>query len=904
VGFQSEEVEQSIAQRFTEQVRRYPDRLAVKSREQRLTFRELNEQANRLANALLAWRGGAAEPIALLCGHNARLAASVLGILKARKFYVPLDSSYPLSRNQYILADSEASLLVTDGLNAPLAEQLAGGSRMAGGGRRVLNLDEIDTGFGAGDPAPTILPDDPAYLLYTSGSTGRPKGVLQNQRNVLHNIMKYTNSVCLSPEDRLTLLSSCSYGASVSDIFGALLNGASLFPFELRRDGLGRLAPWLVREQITVYHSVPTVFRHFTDGLAGEEQFPTLRLIKLGGETVSWRDVERYRKCFTRNCVLYVGLGATEMNIIRQQFIDRQTVVEGSVVPVGYGVPDTEVLLLGETGEPVDPGSVGEIAIKSRYLPPGYWRNPELSQAAFQTDPSGERIYRTGDLGRMMPDGCLVHLGRKDSQAKIRGHRVELTEVEMALLALEGIREAVVEPREDPSGELRLVAYLVPEGKPAPAISTLRCSLAQRLPEPMIPSAYLIMEALPLTPNGKVDRLALPLPDGARPDSGVPFVAARTPLEQQLTVIWERVLKVKPVGLKDSFFDLGGHSLLAARLIGEMERALGRELPPRVLVHAPTIGQLAELLRRGIDPQSPSSLTPIQPGGSHPPFFCISNLAGNLVYYGSLAHYLGQEQPVYALDPVHCSNLWRRQIGFSEVKNRIRDTAALYVREIRTLQPKGPYYLGGFCLGATVAFEVAQQLHAQGEKVALLALFEPSSGHLAIPQSTRKKAGHHWQQIVRLGPRSKLVYLQERWSGIAERTAQAAYRVVPGLGSLLPHPLRRAWSFHVEEEKDRQGGRRYRPQIYPGQAALFWSTERPRELYQEVIEAWTGLVAGGIELHDVPGNHLSMVAEPHIRVLADKLNACLERARADEARRSAAGSVVEPAAAGGEAGPP
>ena len=434
IPFPRAAVEQSIPARFEQQVSRYPDRPAVKTGSQTLTYAELNRAANRVARAILAQRTRAAEPIALLLEHGAPMIVGILGVLKAGKIYVPLDPAYPRERTTYMLEDAQAPLIVTDHRHLALARELAQPAR------DVMNIDALDSKVDDDNVGLAIPPDTLAYILYTSGSTGQPKGVVQNHRNVLHNMMKYTNGAHICAADRLSLLVSYSFSGAVTNTFSALLNGATLFPYSINEKGLTSLADWLVQEDITLYQSVATVFRHFLDTLKGEEAFPNLRLIDLFGEAVTVRDVERYKAHFPPHCLLQHRMAATEMSVIRLYFIDKETPISGSVVPVGYAVDDTEVLVLGEAGDPVRPNQTGEIVIKSRYLAPGYWRRPELTQAAFLPSPDGdgERLYRTGDLGCMLPDGCLMHLGRKDFQVKIRGHRIEVGEIELALLDSRG----------------------------------------------------------------------------------------------------------------------------------------------------------------------------------------------------------------------------------------------------------------------------------------------------------------------------------------------------------------------------------------------------------------------------------------------------------------------------------
>ena len=345
-----------------------------------------------------------------------------------------------------------------------------------------------------------------------------------------------------------------------------------------------------------MYHSVPTAYRPLLD-VIGDERFPDLRAVCLGGEAVYRRDVDRHRARLGPRVPLVQGLGCTELSMIRQLFVDGETPLPESRVPVGYPIPDREVLLLDADGRRVPPGETGEIVLRSRFLALGYWRRPDLTEKAFVPDPSeaGQRLYRTGDLGVVTPDGCLTHLGRQDFQVKIRGHRIETAEIELALLEIPNVREAVVAARAGRADEPELVAYVVPTSPPAPAPAELRAELAARLPGYMVPSAFVALAALPLTETGKVDRLALPAPGRARALASPP-AAPRTSAERVLAEIWRDVLELDAVGIHDEFLALGGDSLLASRILARVERAFAVELQPSALLRAATIADMAALL--------------------------------------------------------------------------------------------------------------------------------------------------------------------------------------------------------------------------------------------------------------------------------------------------------------------
>src|SRR5215211_1595978 len=595
VAFAEAETEHSVPDRFEKQADRFPNRIAVRTASREFTYEALNRTANRIAQAILAIDAEAQQRVALLLEQSdPLLVASILGILKAGKIYVPIDPSYPPARTTYVLEDSQAALIVTGSSNLSLARELAGNER------HVLNVDEISPQLCDENPGLRVGPDSIAYIIYTSGSTGQPKGVIHTHRNLLRYIRNYTNSWRIRPSDRLTLFFSPSFSQSLMDIFSALLKGAALHPYDVKQEGLADLATWLIDGGITVFASVPTLYRHFLDNLTGKEEFPELRLIRLGGEPVSREIVARTRKHFPGR-VLLNQLAATEASMIAQYSVDGETEIGGSTVPAGYPVDGVEISLIDDTGAEVGFGQVGEIVVKSRYLSPGYWRKPGLTQAAFRSDPrgGGKRLYHTGDLGRLRSDGCLEFLGRKDSRVKVRGHSIEVAEIEAALFDLGNVKEVAVTALELGQGDLRLVAYVVPQNGSLPSVSSLRTALAQTLPDYMIPSTFVALPALPMTPNGKLDRRALPKPDEKRPDLESAYEAPRTPVEEVLAGIWEEVLGLEQVGVHDDFFELGGHSLLATRVISRLRDAFGLELLLRSLFEAPTVAGLGERIEVG-----------------------------------------------------------------------------------------------------------------------------------------------------------------------------------------------------------------------------------------------------------------------------------------------------------------
>jgi amino acid adenylation domain-containing protein len=591
VKFEKEEIERSIPERFEKIVRLHADGLAVKAGQRSFTYSDLNRAANRIAHAILEKRGQGSEPIALLFEHGIDAVAGIFATLKAGKFYVALEPSFPAERIAALLDDSQAGLIATNNRNADLAQDLAKGRC------GLLNVDGIDEAFSCDNPALSLSPDDLAHIMYTSGSTGSPKGTVHTHRTLLQSAMVSTDRMHIGARDRLTLLHPVGFGASKLGLFTSLLSGASLLTFNVKSEGIPRLARWLIDEQITIFLSSPAVFRQLADALVDGEKPPSLRLIYLTGAPVTRPDFDLYKKIFAPEALLEIGLGSTEANMICSYTVSPDFSFPEDGVPAGQPLPGKGVLLLDENGKEVGPDQVGEIAVKSRHLSLGYWRQPQLTRAKFLPDPNGgkEGIYLTGDLGRKLPDGFLIHLGRKDLMVKIRGYPVEIWEIEKSLHLHPGVKEAGVAAWDRAAGEKYLAAYIVPHGKPAPTARELRGFLEEKLPDYMIPSVFMFLGSLPLT-NGKLDRKALPKPEDKRPELTQSYAHARNETEQKLVRIWEQVLEVRPVGIHDNFFDLGGHSLAAARVVSGVIRGFQLEIPLQSLFQSPTVAEMAAVI--------------------------------------------------------------------------------------------------------------------------------------------------------------------------------------------------------------------------------------------------------------------------------------------------------------------
>lgn len=488
VDFPIEEVETSVPKRFEKIVRMHPDRLAVKRENRKLTYAELNAQANRIARKIVFHREISPAPVAILLEKDLGAVAATIGAFKSGEIHVALDPSYPEDRLGTILNDAGCKFIITNNRYFSVAEKLLKGR--AG----IMSLDELDERVSGENLSLQIGPDCPANIIYTSGSTGQPKGVLHSHRHALYYAMVYTRSHHTSTEDRVSCLYPIGVAGIMRDLLQALLNGASICLYDVSARGFDGLASWITDERVTIYRSVPTVFRNFVRTLSGRESFQHVRVVHLAGEHVRRTDVELWRKHFSSKCIFVTGLGLTEAGKVTDYFIDRESLIIDSTVSAGYPVDGMEVFIVGHDNLSSTRRTIGEVAVRSSYLPPGYWQRPELSATKYFYDSSGARVYLTGDVGCMLPDGSIQLFGRADVQSKVNGFRVDVSEVEIALLEIDVVRNAVVTVKGSGTEHERLVAYIVAHTVPAPPVRSLRQALVNKLPAFMIPSSFVLLE--------------------------------------------------------------------------------------------------------------------------------------------------------------------------------------------------------------------------------------------------------------------------------------------------------------------------------------------------------------------------------------------------------------------------
>jgi amino acid adenylation domain-containing protein len=835
---------------------RTPDAPAASFEGTEIRYGELCRRGRQVARCLRARGVGPEVRVGIAVERSLDMLVGLLGILGAGGAYVPLDPAYPRDRLAYMAEDAGLTVLVTE---ARLADVVP----IRGA---VLRLDADAAEIAAQPDGPLDLhahPESLAYVIYTSGSTGRPKGTEVPHRAVVNFLRSMAERPGLGPSDRLLAVTSLSFDIAGLELWLPLVVGAhvEIASREAVMDGAA-LRARVESGQVTVMQATPSTFRLLL--AAGWAGAPGLKVL-VGGEACPGELAERL---LDRAGSVWNMYGPTETTI----WSCVHPLAKGAPVLVGRPIASTQAYVLDRGLEPVPAGVTGELYIGGEGVARGYLGRPELTAQRFVADPfsarPGARMYRTGDLARHRACGAIEILGRADAQVKLRGHRIEPGEIEATLLLLPSIREAVVVVREDTPGDPKLAAYLAGEAASGavPAPAELRAHLRSLLPEYMVPSSFTVLERLPLTANNKIDRRALPRPEAALRGAGA---RPREALELKLRSIWEDVLGVEGVGIEESFFDLGGHSLLALKLFDRIERALGLKLPVTSLFHAPTIEKLSDLLRReGWEP-SWSSLVPIQTGGTRRPFFCVHAVGGNVLNYRLLSKHLGAERPFYGLQS--------RGLGGSEAPHEsVEEMAAAYVAEIRTAQARGPYVIGGASSGGVIAYEMAQQLHAAGEHVAVLVMMDTTIAGPPHAQIARTLSMHHrgmmldyhFGKLLLRTSREGASYLMSR---VRARIKGESSPIVEAVKA-SPEAVRHVFEANVRAIE------RYVPRPYPGRAVMLLSRDEPGRTFYDDRLGWAELVLGGLMVRFIPGDHQNMLDEPQVSEVAEVLARCLEGA--------------------------
>jgi amino acid adenylation domain-containing protein len=837
---------------FERNVSAAPDATAISSEGRRLTYRELNFTADRIADGLAEAGVGAGALVGVLVDRSPEMIACLFGIWKAGAAYVALDPATPPERVAFILEDASPPFALT-------SERFF--DRFSSTGTRMLLLEDLCARERQPSRcASTLSADSPAYVTYTSGSTGKPKGARIAHGGVANTVSAIGQDLQLRPDDIVLAWSTIAFDVAGLEIFLPLAFGASLF-LEEKDASVGRVRAEQIRNSgATVMFATPTMYRLLLE--QGWQGDPKMQAV-VGGEVLPLSlGIQLAQKCRS----VWNQYGPTETSICATRAkIDR----DAQRITIGHPLPGVSIHLLNQHLQPVPRGSVGEIYIGGVGVGLGYVHRDDLSRTLFLPDPFHDApatLYKSGDLAIELADGSFDFLGRVDGQVKIRGFRVELGEIEFALRHCEGVQAVVVRAVEFDAADRRLVAFIVGDET---FLNVWKKTLRCQLPHYMVPAEFVSLRSFPLTASGKVDVQALDAmrlnPEASGPISDTPPI---DPVEARLKAIWERLLKLNTVGPDQDFFDLGGHSLLADRMLVQIEGWFGSRLPHSVLVEHPTIRRLAAFLRQAPKGQWPALVT-LQAGARQPPLFIAHGIGGSLLTFVELAAALGREQPVYGFQLPAYVDQHQALVG---------ELAANYVKQMRMIQACGPYNLAGHSSGGLIVFEMACQLMEQGETVGLLALLDcdPNTGKQmhqpfrdwnSLKASLRRACAE--LMVREFGVKEllqrRMVYQRIKLKAwLAARMAARSSRAGGAIVGSSPKPLLAAEGYLALAMRD------YELRTYPGNATLFTAQDEPGSNHEPAL-AWTGKILGTCETRFIPGTHQGILHRPQVVLLAREI---------------------------------
>ncbi len=831
-----------------DQVEKTPHSVALIYESDKLTYRKLNSRANQLAHRLKTLGVGPDVLVGVFADRSIEMVVALLAVIKAGGAYVPLDPEYPKERIEAMLGDANPPVLLTQ---AHLLD------RVPKGAPDVICLDRDWAALQAESPEnlpAEVTGTNLAYAIYTSGSTGKPKGVPNVHEGIVNRLLWMQDAYKLTAADRVLQKTPYSFDVSVWEFFWPLMTGAALV---VARPGGHRdpayLVELIVKQNVTTIHFVPSMLGIFLE-TADVERCRTLRQVFASGEALPFELQQRF---FERlGAELHNLYGPTEAAVdVTYWACCRDS--QRAIVPIGRPIANTQIYILDAELQPVPIGVPGELHIGGIGLARGYLNRPELTAEKFIRNPfsqqPGARLYKTGDLARFLADGNIEYLGRIDNQIKLRGFRIELGEIEAVLAEYPEVSQAIVVVREDNPGDKRLVAYATTTPSRSLDTNLLRKHAAEKLPEFMVPSKFVLLEAFPMTTSGKVDRRALPVPP---PDEkrSAERVTPRNEMETELAAIFRKVLGVPSVGVTDDFFDLGGHSLLAARLLAEVERVTGQQVPLSALFRHATVESLAQLIQKRPDAGKDPVAMEIQAGSVGPPFFAIVPPGEESLGYAMLARHMGPDQKVYKIQghaPIVGQHPYTQQ--------ELQSLADEYAAAIRTVQPQGPYWLGGLCDGAHIAERVVLELEAQGQVVGLFAIIDT----WVLQNSLRPWLWRveYFQQRLREARRRTFA----EQVGVYKRAVAGQIRRLTGRS-----PARTEWG-ETYWPSD------FTPSRFRAPVVLFKRPKQPFFYVKDPQMGWGARTTSGVEIHEIDFDHSQLLREPHVGVLGRKLAACIER---------------------------
>lgn len=843
---------------FEEQTAQTPDNIALLKQEEAITYSELNKRANQIARHLIKSGLKPRDNVGLLVSRSFDMVTFMLAILKAGGAYVPVEPEYPEARQEYILRNSGVSLVLADE-TYPVESimqdiQFIKIDRDSTPAEDAENLNlEVDT-------------NDLAYTIYTSGSTGRPKGVMIAHHSAVNLVLAMNQKFGVDQSDRVLCVTSMCFDLSVYDIFGMLATGGSIvIAVKEEVTDFNTLQLLLQKYSITIWNSVPSTLNNLTLNIElfnPHYQYKNLKNVFLSGDWIPVSLPSRINKFFPSARVISLG-GATEATVWSNYYLINEVKSTWKSIPYGKPLANNLFYILNEHLQPVPAGVTGELYIGGAGVAKGYCNEADKTNYSFVPDPINTQygnMYRTGDLGRMMPDYNMEFLGRRDTQVKINGYRIELGEIEAAIEQTGMVTEAVVVAKETVNQEKQLLSFFVPKASfTKEAIYTL---LTERLPAYMVPNIWVTLEKMPLTSNGKIDKKVL-LDFDYADQLKSQYVAPEYELENQLTEIWQTNLGVKQIGVNDNFFELGGTSLLAAKTMTQIEKLTGKRLSISNLFNYPTIKQIADLLSN-LSVIKYKSLVPLKSAGSKVPLYIIHGIGLDILNFRNIIRHLDADQPIYGLQALGLD-------GESEQLNSIEEIAAFYNEEIISQNPTGPYAIAGYSIGGYIGFEMAKQLQAMGKEVKMLAVLDsylkPADQNLLIKKIYRSTFGQLPKLIFRIGsfaryPSENVVYLKNKYKRSSAKTEEDRFDELYHNHESAPEYIKRI----VEKLLSARDNYAYEAcdiEVHIIKARkTFYYYDKPRMM------GWKNYALKGISVHYTPGNHLEMLNPPNDKPLA------------------------------------
>jgi acyl-coenzyme A synthetase/AMP-(fatty) acid ligase/thioesterase domain-containing protein/acyl carrier protein len=863
-----------------------PDRHAIITTKAAFSYAQLNQTINRVAAAVLRVRdraGGGQIRALLLVADPFQLVAAMIGVEKAGACHVSLNVSSPPAFLQQIADDVEPAVI--------LAETTLTSEALALAEIPLLTLDQLPAASGDSLRGACTL-DDPYCILYTSGSSGRPKGVIRNRYFGAVTVARDMGYDLIRQTDDVLCAAAPTSGFGHEIIRNALAVGATLYLPQLHNDWLTIARHWLETGHITFLGLPPSLLRTLFAADAPNHIYDSLEIVSVAGEAALASDFALFKRHSAPGALLNVIYGSSEGGIYSLEFLGHDSVVTPLGIPLGRPLGYVEIAIVDEELNRLAADQVGEIIVRSPMTADGYWKMPELTAQKFLPDPDGgrRRIYRTGDLGKIAPDGTISFLGRVGDEVKVNSNRVSLSYIENVLRGCPGVANVIVQPQaRSADGSAYLAGYYVATHKSATNAATLRDYLRERVPGYMIPSHFIRLDAIPLNPSGKVNRFALPKPDETQRMADQPFVAPRSDVERKLATVWSGILGVKEIGVNDRFTDLGGDSLQAVNMLLRVNGVLGTTLDISALNQVRTIAELTAMISEQSDTRRypPYSLLK---EGSGPPLFLFHAIGGNILVYQPLAARLAGNMPVYGILAQGLNEDEMPLISVPEI-------ARHHIRQMKALQQQGPYYFGGYSFGGIVAYEVAQQLRAAGDLIGLVLVLDATvrlPKILTAGQRLRETIQREFQRVIH-HLRYFASHAASAWVPYARELFRRADRVRRNAA------LRRKHEADFGEQVDRYLDEVdqvasaailavidahhlalsvYRPALYGGNVVVVLAQETNFEGMEGWKTFWREAVQGNLEFMEVPGNHLNMLHEPQADILATRVNSVLARALA------------------------